>query len=160
MSVLLKATNLKNVRQRVKALKCLSRVIPRYQHAKNNIMVNFKTEQQYSEYEILSSSLQECLYEMCIRRSLDTSNLVRETVLSLLISTPAAELYMTSSLEVALDRAKVFSTLGYVLKNVRSRPSPLRILASLFVKSRYNCSPKFIGIVSKEISKLKLSYSL
>lgn len=65
-SVLLKATNLKNVRQRVKALKCLSRVIPRYQHAKNNIMVNFKTEQQYPEYEYwalrYSNAFMRCAY--------------------------------------------------------------------------------------------------
>lgn len=79
--------------------------------------------------------------------------MVRETVLSLLVSTPAAELYMTSSLDIALDRAKVLSTLGHALKNVRSRRSPFRILASLFVKDPYNCSPKFTGIVSKEISK-------
>lgn len=60
---------------------------------------------------------------------------------------------MASTLDVALDRAKVFSTLGHVAKNVRSRRSTLRTSASPFVKSPSNCSPKFIGIVSKEISK-------
>ncbi|KAH8554847.1 hypothetical protein BGW37DRAFT_554569 [Umbelopsis sp. PMI_123] len=101
----IQSTSTNNAKARAKALKLLYKTVTHYQTALPHVMDSF--------------------YKICSHRCHDTSILIRESVLSLLIdaSLPTS-LNMSTILEIALDRSKDVSSIV--------RKKSIRLLAKLF----------------------------